>query len=184
MDNGYISKKSLKQIDQNFKKIGMTALNQFIDNNFTKLNNLAPEAYIPLQTRITRSKNLEYIDDRGSGRISKGVKSLEAITKTLKGIQASSLTLFDQEIYSNPFDFRSYDVNNARTVIYENLGLTEFIPLAMVVSPKIITQLNIMVDKMFIDIKNSTFSYENYINEALPRCKLVVLAAMNFREDM
>jgi len=86
MNDGYITKRGLKQLDQNFKKIGLTTIDKFLTDNLNKIGDIAQDSYTPVSENITKSKNLSYIDDRGNGRISNGVRSPEAITKTFKGI--------------------------------------------------------------------------------------------------
>ncbi len=183
MNDGYITKRGLKQLDQNFKKIGLTTIDKFLTDNLNKIGDIAQDSYTPVSENITKSKNLSYIDDRGNGRISNGVRSLEAITKTFKGIPSGALVLFDQVIYDNPYNFFTYSTTLARPIIYSNLGLTEYIPLATSVSPSSIEELAVMADRMFGDMRNLTFTYDKYINEALARCKLVVRASMNYRDN-
>lgn len=182
MNDGYITKRGLKQLDQNFRKIGLTSIDKFLLDNLNRGGDISPNLYEPVSENITKSKNLAYTDDRGNGRISNGVRSLDAITKTFKGIESGSLVLFDQIIYDNPFNFKGYNTFNARPIIYNNLGLAEYVPLALAVSPTVILELESLSDRMFKDMKNLTFTYDKYINEALICCKLVVRAAMNYRE--
>lgn len=184
MNDGYITKRGLKQLDQNFRKIGLTSIEKFLVDNLNRSGNISQDLYTPISENITKSKNLAYTDDRGDGRISNGVRSLEAITKTFKGIESGSLVLFDQVIYDNPFNFREYSTFNARPTIYNNLGLAEYVPLARAVSSNVILELELLSDRMFKDMKNLTFTYDKYINEALIQCKLVVRTAMNYRENI
>ena len=184
MNDGFTTKRGLKQLDQNFRKIGLSSIDSFITNNLTKNQGLSTEMYTPIAEKHNH-KFLSYMrdDGHGNGRITQGVKSLHAITKTFMGISGGSLTLFDQTIFSNPYNFKEYNTIDARAVIYENLGVTVFMITAKIKSPKIIIDFDKMVDRMFLDMRNLTFTYDKYINEALIRCKLVVNASMNYRDN-
>lgn len=176
MTTGYFTKRSFKQIDQNFKRIGKTSIENFIEQNFSKEKDLDNNYYsLPI-----RRKYLEYMNDRGDGRISKGLRSLEFITKTFRGIPQGALVLFDQIIYSNPYNFKTMNIEDSRIVIVQNLGLSEFIPNASLESKQTIDQLYNMIDRIFKDMKNFTYTFDRYLNEALPRCKLVVKASLNY----
>ena len=182
MTDIFRTKNGLKQLDQNFRNIGSTSIQNFLNSNLVKVGNIAQDNYIPIESNNTKNSNLSYLTDRGNGRISKGVKSLEAITKIFKGISSSALVLFEQVIYDNPSNFKEYDSMSARQIIYNNLGLAEYISLAKSVSQTVIDDLNNMVDRMFKDMKNLTFTYDNYINEALIKCKNVVAASINYKD--
>lgn len=184
MQTGYVTKRSLKQVERDFQENGFTSVDTFINKNFST----EPDTFInpipPYQSefeKIPKSKNLDFLNDTGSGRISKGVKSLEAICKILKGIPSGAFVLFDQTIYSNPYEILQLNENDSRNVIFSNLGVIPFIELAKRVSIIPINEINNMADVMIRDIKSGTFTYERYLNEALRKCKAVVRTAMNYK---
>lgn len=186
MDQGYIAKKPLKQIDKNFTDSAVgTTVDQFIAQNFVKATSIPTkfEVATPDYIKISNSQNLIYLNDDGTadGRITLGVKSLVAITKTLKGIPANSLVLFDQVMYTKPYDFRRQSTEEARLTIATNFGITAMLPEVALVSQSVMDSLNNMSDRMTVDIRNGTFTFAKYINEALSVIKAVVKAAMNYK---
>jgi hypothetical protein len=182
LPTGYIPNRPMKEIEQDFRKGGFGSVADFIKNNFTKeqSNSIATIPVTPGKINQLKSISFQYLNDSGSGRIGSGVLSLEAITKVLKGVPIHALTLFDQVIYTNPSEFNTNNQNDLRQAVYTNLGMTEFVPSASLVSPESITNLNLAVDAMIKDMKNFTFTYDNYINTALAVCKGVVQAAIKF----
>lgn len=186
MEPGYIPKKNIKQIQENFKKNGAgTSVADFISNNFKLATNI-PQLFqttSPNYIKINTSKNLAFMNDdgTGNGRITLGVKSLEAISKTLKGVNTSSLVLFDQIIYTRPYDFRNQSTDDARITIATNLGIAEMLPQVKLMSNDIINLFNNMADRMTVDIRSGTFSFDKYIHEALRVIKSVVRTAMNYK---
>jgi hypothetical protein len=179
---GYIPNRPMNEVEQDFKKGGFGSIDNFIADNFTK-EQAGTVSNIPMMpTGQTKLKEIsfQYLNDTGEGRISSGVLSLQAITKALKGVPIHSLTLFDQVIYTDPSVFYTNDHTILRDAVYTNLGMTEFVASALIVSPISVNNLNIVVNAIIKDMKNFTFSFDNYINTALAVCKSVVEAAVKF----
>lgn len=182
LPQGYIPNKQIKDIEKSFKQGGFGAVQDFINNNFTlEPTNALPNIPVaqPKQNQLT-SISFQYLNDSGDGRIGMGVLSLEAITKVLKGVPVHALTLFDQVIYTDPSEFFSTDKTSLRQAVYDNLGMSQFLSAALVISPTSVNNLNVVVDAIITDMKNLTFTYDDYIDTALGVCKAVVSAAIKF----
>lgn len=184
MSNGYITRRPIKDITANFKR-KFSNIDEFINNNFIKddlgVSDSNLEVTEPFSLKISKSRNLSYLEDDGTGRISKGVLALDLICKIVQGIPPASLTLFDQQIYSLPTDFKLLNINDARTNINENLGMVQFIPLAYSISPIIVENYNIFTDKIAKTIKSGYFTTDLYLQETLRQCKLIVKTSMNIK---
>lgn len=177
----YVGRRPVKQIQDSFTRGEMTTVDEFVERNFRPEPATGVTPSQTLYSELTRGSSLLYLNDNGDGRISDGLKSLEAITKVLKGIPASAMVLFDQVIYTNPYTFRDTTDAESIDLVIQNLGLAPFVAPALAVSPNSIKALNELSLRMSKDIKNGTFTFNKYLNETLRTGKTVVKAGMNYK---
>lgn len=177
----YIPKRPIKQIQDSFTKGQMTTVDEFIKNNYKPEPTAAVTAYQTFYAQVKTGSYLAYLNDTGEGRISSGLKSLEAITKVLKGVPASAMVLFDQIIYTNPYIFRESDNDESIIEVIENLGLAQFVIPAGLVSKNVVIDINELSLRISKDVKSGVFTFNKYLNETLRKSKAVVSAAMNYK---
>lgn len=174
----YIGRRPVKKIQESFDRREMTSVDSFVERNFQ------PERdglIGGITSHQPMRQEFEYLRDRGRGRISQGLESLETITKAIKGARAHSLVLFDKKMFSSPIEFKESTQDEAVELVINNLGLTSFISAAENVSRSTVDTLRSLAHRMSRDVKNGTFTVDKYKNEALRVCKAVVRTSMNYK---
>lgn len=124
----------------------------------------------------------KFLNDRGTGRIYQGVRSLELISRSLRGVPASSLTLFDAKIMAyGPEDMRTAGQETARNIITANLGISNYYDAVRSVDNVEVAKYKEFMDKVAKEVKSGGFSAAVSLSEALVRTKAIVRLALNNR---
>jgi hypothetical protein len=121
-----------------------------------------------------------YLTDRGTGRVYDGLKSLELMSRVIKGVSLKSASLFDAKIIAfTPEDMKGASDEVARTIVNSNLGLKEVYEFARVSRSKELAAYDIFIKKIVRQIKAGGFRAEDHITEALVRVKALVKTTIN-----
>jgi hypothetical protein len=120
--------------------------------------------------------------DRGTGRVYEGLKSLELMSRVIKGLSATAVTLFDNKIIAfSAEDMRASNDTAAIDIINSNLGMKEVYDFAKNANASEVVRYNVFVSKIARQIKAGGFKTEDHLTEALVRVKALVKAAMGIK---
>jgi hypothetical protein len=115
------------------------------------------------------------LTDRGNGRVYDGLKSLELMSRQIKGVGSSSHTLFDATIIAfSADDMRNSTPESAARIVNVNLGMVEVVVAAVSTSSYELEKYNSFVNKIAREIRAGGFSTEDNIAEALVRVKALI----------
>lgn len=121
-----------------------------------------------------------FLSDRGTGRIYDGLKSLELISRTIRGASKYSTSLFDNTIIAYSVDdMKAASIATATIIVNSNIGIHEVYLYAKSVGSPEIASYDIFVAKIARQIKAGSFKTEDHIAEALIRVKALVRSALN-----
>lgn len=123
-----------------------------------------------------------FLSDRGTGRIYEGLKSLELMSRTIRGASKSSTNLFDGAIIAyTPDEMKAAVIEVAVSVVNANIGVQDIYLFAKSVGSKEMTAYNAFAQKIARQVKAGSFKTETHIAEALIRVKALVNSVLNLK---
>ena len=118
--------------------------------------------------------------DTGNGRLTKGLLSLEMMSRVLDGVPLNSLSLFDAAIlFYSPEEMKAASDATARIIILTNLGITPYYNAVKDLTNPEVAKYNVFLDNMSRQIKSGSFKTSDAVVEALGRTKIIIRLAMN-----
>lgn len=122
-----------------------------------------------------------FLSDRGNGRIYDGLKSLELMSRLIRGAGESSTSLFDNvQIIAFSVDEMKYStIEGASHIVNANLGLSEIHRFAKAVGSREIEQYDAFIAKIARQIRAGGFKAEEHLTEALVRVKALIKTVLN-----
>jgi hypothetical protein len=122
----------------------------------------------------------QLVADRGTGRIYDGLKSLESMSRVIRGIGAGSTTMFDSNIIAyTPNDMKTASIDVAIVIVHANLGLSNIYPYAKAMGLQEVAAYDKFAATIARQVRAGGFKTEDHITEALLRVKNLVKAALN-----
>lgn len=117
----------------------------------------------------------QFLSDNGNGRIYDGLKSLETMSRIIRGVGEGLETLFDNKILSHTVDdMVAADIAGAVRIVNANLGLTEILVYARSKNVQQLKDFETFATRIAKDVKTGTFRTEPYLAEALLRIKSLI----------
>lgn len=175
----YSVKTPVQEVLAAFERREFTNVEAFL----LRQNEANSEVLIPVteSNKITKDNSFGLLLDRGNGPITEGMKSLEIISKSLRGINLNSLLLFDGKIIaSSPAQMKSASDVLARQIVIDNIGMQKYIDLAINNATSEVDQLNSLCSTIAKRVKSGSFKYLEFRDVLLLRCKKVITAAIQF----
>lgn len=121
-----------------------------------------------------------FLSDRGNGRIYDGLRSLELISRTIRGVSLSSATLFDTTIVAFTVDdMKAATVDSAIVIVNANIGIKDVYDYAKSVNSTELANYDAFAKKIAREIKAGGFKTEAHIAEALVRVKALIKSVLN-----
>lgn len=122
----------------------------------------------------------QFLTDTGGGRIFDGLKSLELMSRIIRGVGQSSATLFDNVIIAfTADDMKGAPINVAVDIVTANLGLRDVLSYTKRLNLTEATKYEDFATRLAREVRAGSFRTEDYIMEALVRVKALVKIAMN-----
>lgn len=133
----------------------------------------------PLDFMVNGKDVSRLLTDRGTGRIYEGLKSLELMSRIIKGVGVSSSTLFDANIIAfSASDMQNASINRAYDITNTNLGVKDILDYARSVNSTEVAGYEDFVAKITREIKAGGFKTETYLHEALVRIKALIRSVL------
>lgn len=137
------------------------------------------------ESLIGSTEVYRFLSDRGTGRIYEGLKSLELMSRTIRGVTQTSASLFDNAIIAySVAEMKAADMTLAGVIVNANIGIQEIYTIAKAGESKEIAAYDAFVSKIARQIKAGGFKTEDHINEALIRVKALVKSALNSKSTV
>lgn len=116
-----------------------------------------------------------FLSDTGNGRIYEGLKSLELMSRVIKGVSLTSVSLFDNKIIAfTPDDIRNATMEDAMVIVNTNIGIKDVYDFAKAANSKEITRYDEFISRIAREVRAGGFITENHITEALIRVKALI----------
>lgn len=135
----------------------------------------SPQDYI-----VNGQDVFRFLSDRGNGRIYDGLKSLEVMSRIIKGVSVTSASLFDNEIIAfTAEDMRNASMETAMVIVNSNIGIKEVYDFAKSVNSSEIEGYDAFITKIARQVRAGGFKTEDHLSEALVRVKSLVKSVFN-----
>ena len=123
-----------------------------------------------------------FLSDRGNGLVYDGLKSLELMSRIIRGVSIESAALFDSTIIAfSPDDMKQASMETASIIVIANLGLKDVYDYAKAANSSEIAAFDAFVLKVARRVKSGGFKTDEHIGEALVRVKALVKSALNIK---
>lgn len=174
------TRRGLKIVEQNFLNHKFDSIDDFINKNFINEDT----TLIPIinSSYTTVGKNLNIMLDFGDGRVSKGLQSLEIMTRTVKGRDPANYYLFEDNI--NAISMVKFIENTQienQIYILQTLGIYDLLQLAKIRVPELDTSAFALAANILKLMKNGTFRKGTLNTTALTLAKQIVVAASLYK---
>ena len=181
--NGYIRKMTTyEKIDQRFASGNMTELTRYIDSLRFPIDIATSDGGYTVPPRDEDKtqlyQNSAIYADNGNGRVSKGLRGLELLSKLCKGVDPANLFLFNNVIYSStPQAVKRANSVELIDIIISNLGMTILVQKAEARYPQSTEDFKALCLRIGIEVKAGTFRKEDYSAYALKLTKRIAMVA-------
>lgn len=160
----------------------MTSIARFIDSlTFPLVSEGSTEPYVPEPIEQNRNQLYNHTDtylDDGNGRISRGLRGLELLSKLCRGVNPADLFLFNNVIYqSSAPEIKSADRNKLIEIVIANLGMTFVINAAEKSFSKEVDEFKELSYKIGYAVKSGVFDPETYKSTVLRSAKKLTYMA-------
>lgn len=174
-------------IDQRFAAGDMSAVTQYIDALQYPLvvKNSSSGSYIvdpPLSEQTQLYQNSDIYLDRGDGRVSRGLRGLELLSKVCKGVNPEDLFMFHNVIYaSTPNRIKAASKLELIDIVTDNIGMRYLVDSARKTpTSEDLTKYESLCYRIGTEVKNGVFKRENYSKTMLLLTRrLAVIAERN-----
>lgn len=174
-----------EEIDHRFVNESVTSVARYIDTLRFPIvvSQSQTGSYMPDKPKFEQMalyQNADIYADSGNGRVSDGLRGLELLSRTCKGIPIDNLFMFNNTIHSSSAD----QVKNASDdqliqIVIDNLGLTFIMSNAKKVSPSLVEEFRTVCYRIGYQVRSGTFQKEPIQSTVLMYAKKLTLAAAN-----
>lgn len=120
--------------------------------------------------------------DNGTGRIYEGLRSLEMMSRVIRGVSESSVSLFNETIIdSTPSVMRTASSAKSIEIISKNLGVFDVLDYAKSVSSPEVARYEAFALRINRKIKAGSFKTDEHLAEALLRVKALVRSSVQLQ---
>lgn len=182
-DQGFIrTYTDFEEIDQRFARGNMTAVIQYIDSIKFPVNiTTSDNGYVaekPASERTALYQNSDVFLDSGDGRVSKGLRGLELLSRLCRGVPQSNLFMFNNVIYaSSPQAVKSANRDRLIEIVIANLGVAAIVENATPIAPGEVENFRTLCHTIGYDVRSGNFQKENYKSRVLRSTKKLAVAA-------
>lgn len=168
------------EIDHRFATGQMSAVVEYINSlTMPLVLDTGTDAYVPEPTEREQNelynKTDTYLDD-GTGRVSKGLRGLELLSKLCKGVNPQDLFLFSNVIYaSSPHAVKTANRDGLINIVIANLGMTFVVQGAEAISPSEVMSFKNLCFVIGSDVKSGVLNPEKYKKRVLRYAKKLTL---------
>lgn len=171
-----------EQIDQRFASGNLSAVSAYIDSLTFPVNIVTSDSGYTVPEadadKIALYQNSSIIVDYGDGRISKGLRGLELLSKLCKGVDPAQLFLFNNTIYSStPTKIKAASNDELINIVISNLGMTLLVSKAADMAQDDVTKFQQLCYKIGYEVRSGTFKRETYSSRVLIATKRLAVAA-------
>lgn len=132
----------------------------------------------PTDFTVNGNDVYRFLSDRGAGRVYDGLKSLELMSRTIRGINADS-ALFDNAIIAfTTSDMQDADDLTASKIVSSNIGILEVYNFAKAAGSSQIAAYDIFAATVARQVKAGGFKTDEHIDEALIRVKSLIRSVL------
>lgn len=179
MTNFTFIRSPIQEIDESFREEGFTAVERLINSlnppNISQPANPTLEPVVEDFEKTKRSNNFDILLDSGSGRISRGLNSLQSISRIISGKSSMGIkSLSNTIIYSNEREVRSATYSQLRTIVLRNLGIENLIEPARNENSNFVDNTLAIVDRIGKLVQRGEFSSSTYQKEMITRSRVLV----------
>ncbi|BBA65498.1 hypothetical protein [Xanthomonas phage XacN1] len=173
---------TFEEIDQRFVNQSVSAVVKYIDSlKFPVAISQSDNGYVPEKPKAEQTalyQNSNIFLDSGNGRVSKGLRGLELLSRLCKGVPAQNLYLFNNVIYSsNPNAVKNANREELIDIVVENLGLTDVEANAVTVAPSLVAAFRNACFQIGYQVRSGVFQKENVESQMLVYGKKLSVAA-------
>ncbi len=173
---------TFEEIDQRFVNQSVSAVVKYIDSlKFPVAISQSDSGYVPEKPKSEQTalyQNSNIFLDGGNGRVSKGLRGLELLSRLCKGIPSQNLFLFNNVIYSsNPNAVKNANRDELISIVIDNLGLTDTVANAVIIAPSLVENFRNACYQIGYQVRSGVFQKENVESQMLVYGKKLVVAA-------
>lgn len=160
------------EIDSRFRTQDITEVAAFINGLTFPLNSDDGNTdYVPDTNERDKDqlyqKTDTYLDD-GTGRVSRGLRGLELLSKLCRGVNPADLFLFNNVIYaSSPSAIKEADRNKLIEIVIANLGMTYVVQSTMRTHAKETEEFMTLAYTIGYQVKSGIFNPDHYKTRVL-----------------
>ena len=171
-----------EQIDQRFATGQVLAVTEYINSIKFPVNiTTSDDSYIPEKPESEQHalwQNSDVYLDSGEGRVSKGLRGLELLSRLCKGVAPDSLYLFSNVIYySDAHAVKSASDERLIEIISANLGMNFIEAAAEPIAPGEVTKFKTLCKSIGYQVRSGVFKKEDYKTRVLQSAKKLAVAA-------
>lgn len=175
----------VKEISDKFfsRDVNTKTLTEFANSLIAQENKIV-SVNVPVTSaeeyKINGEDVYRFLTDSGNGRVYDGLKSLEVMSRIIRGVGESLETLFDNKIISHSAeDMKTASIEGAVRIVNANLGLDSILAYARSKKSIALDEYDEFVTRIARDVKTGVFKTEAYLPEALLRIKSLIKLILN-----
>lgn len=160
------------EIDSRFQTQSITEVAAFINSLTFPINaDDVNTDYVPDTAEKDKNqlyqKTDTYLDD-GTGRVSRGLRGLELLSKLCRGVNPADLFLFNNVIYaSSPSAIKEANRDKLIEIVIANLGMTYVVQSTMGTHVKETEEFMALAYTIGYQVKSGTFNPDQYKTQVL-----------------
>lgn len=171
------------QIDERFKRGSVPAVVSFITNltfplsmSFTGVQAL--DGIVKNEAERIQYKDDGILYDYGDGRVSKGMRGLELLSKLCKGVANSDLYLFNNVIYSsNPERVAAANDEELSMIVINNLGMFDVVNRASLVANSAVEEYKRLCTRVGYAVRSGVYKKDLFAAQLRRQSRNLVLIA-------
>ncbi len=173
---------TFEEIDQRFVNQSVSAVVKYIDSlKFPVTISQSDNSYVPEKPKVEQTalyQNSNIFLDSGNGRVSKGLRGLELLSRLCKGVPSQNLFLFNNVIYSsNPNSVKNANRDELINIVIDNLGLTDTAANAIIIAPSLVENFRNSCYQIGYQVRSGVFQKETVESQMLVYGKKLTVAA-------
>lgn len=173
---------TFEEIDQRFVNQSVSAVVKYIDSlKFPVAISQSDNSYVPEKPKVEQTalyQNSNIFLDQGNGRVSKGLRGLELLSRLCKGVPSKNLFLFNNIIYSSsPNAIKNANRDELVSIVIDNLGLTDTVANAVIIAPTLVENFRTACYQIGYQVRSGLFQKENVESQMLVYGKKLAVAA-------
>lgn len=171
-----------EQIDQRFARGQVSAVTEYINSIKFPVNiTNSDDGYIPEKPESEQNalwQNSDVYLDSGDGRVSKGLRGLELLSRLCKGVAPDSLYLFSNVIYyADANQVKNANDERLIEIVSVNLGMNFIEAAAEPITPSEVANFRLLCKTIGYQVRSGVFKKEDYKSRVLQSGKKLAVAA-------